>query len=793
MLLGKHWGKKVLAGLLCATMVLSMAACGGDTKDTETESASSQQESQSSEVADTGNKDTEKETQGSEDTEEFAIGNVKLDVTASEEAGNPLPFRVLTVDQIVAEMGTGWNLGNTMDGHSGHVPNETLWQDDKTTQELINAVHDLGFNTVRIPITWGKMINNDYSINDKWMSRVQDIVDYCMAQDMYVIINIHHDGADQSGWLNLATKDLPGLYEKFAGVWNTIATRFKDYDEHLIFESMNEVYSGFLKPDVEKLGFTYAEEYDNAVIMDLNQIFINTVRSTGSNNTQRYLSVPGRYTNIEIMTNEKYGFAMPADSVENRLFAAVHYYDWSFGMMESLATTEFKQTAIDTFVADIQKVVDKFTSKGIPVIMGEYGAVNKNNPAQRAYHNEIFNLVMQQAGVVPVYWDQGWYDRTQSPADYSFTLVDRKTYKSIEKEVTDALLRGFFASTGKTVADIIVSPTVTEISKVTLGEKNVTMTIGDVYKAQVTVAPENTNDVLLWKTDDYNVATVYNGQIYARGIGTATITAYSQSGSVKETIKVTVNPVTGDGKTSIAIAVVGGKYELEEGSYAFIDTRLTAADGIYVTYVSKNPEVVTVSKLGKLTAIAAGTTEVVVTSSDGVSKTIPVTVKEKEIKSGLRLALNVLFNDETLGCFNNEVGSVIEIKEDGQYTVTFDFAANASDATKGLGVTGLNNLTAIYIKDYDVTTGELTKSNLVSAYIKWDKIVVDGKELTITNSDMKSAIKASGIFDTNDPFNSWDGSAVEEVTSVNHVLNINMDNPQKVEVTFTISGLEFAE
>ena len=120
--------------------------------------------------------------------------------------------------------------------------NETLWQNDETTQALIDAVHDLGFNTVRIPVTWGTMINDeDYSINEKWISRVQDIVDYCIRQDMYVIINIHHDGADQSGWLRVGTDDLPALYEKFEGVWTTIANYFKDYDEHLIFFSPDEV------------------------------------------------------------------------------------------------------------------------------------------------------------------------------------------------------------------------------------------------------------------------------------------------------------------------------------------------------------------------------------------------------------------------------------------------------------------------------------------------------------------------------------------------------------------------
>ena len=233
MLLGKKWGKKLLAALLCTTMVLGMTACGGDPQSTETEK---QSETSSSEMAgNTQNTETEKESESETTTEDDGNGDVALDVTPSTEEGNPLPFRVLSANEMIAEMGTGWNLGNTMDGHSGHIPNETLWQDDKTTQALIDAVHDLGFNTVRIPITWGEMIEDDYSINDKWMSRVQDIVDYCIAQDMYVIINIHHDGADQSGWLDISTKDVEKLYEKFAGVWNSIATRFKDYDEHLIF------------------------------------------------------------------------------------------------------------------------------------------------------------------------------------------------------------------------------------------------------------------------------------------------------------------------------------------------------------------------------------------------------------------------------------------------------------------------------------------------------------------------------------------------------------------------------
>ena len=147
-----------------------------------------------------------------------------------------MPFREMTADEMVAEMGSGWNLGNTMDGHTGFTPNETLWQNVETTQALLKTVHDLGFNTVRVPVTWGTMIDdeNGYAINETWMSRVQDIVDYCVNMNMYVIINIHHDGAEQSGWLRVGADDQAPVQEKFEAVWRHIAERFKDYDEHVI-------------------------------------------------------------------------------------------------------------------------------------------------------------------------------------------------------------------------------------------------------------------------------------------------------------------------------------------------------------------------------------------------------------------------------------------------------------------------------------------------------------------------------------------------------------------------------
>lgn len=248
-------------------------------------------------------------------------------------------------------------------------------------------------------------------------------------------------------------------------------------------------------------------------------------------------------------------------------------------------------------------------------------------------------------------------------------------------------------------------------------------------------------------------------------------------------------------KTDTVITTRADSYTVVETETVAIEATLTtSATGISVTYTSENTDIATVSKYGKIRGIAAGTTRIIIASSDGVEKIVNVTVEKRVVEKVLRLALNVMWNDTALGCFNNETGEVLEITQDGQYTLTFDCAAMSAE-TAALGVTGLNNLTSIYIKDYDVTTAQQVRSNVVACQIRWDKIVVDGVELTITNGEFKDAMKSNGVFDTNDPFNAWDGSSVQEVSvdTENHVLNIDLDDPQVVSVTFTISGMTFAE
>lgn len=705
-----------------------------------------------------------------------------------------MPYRELSATEIVNEMGSGWNLGNTMDGHTGFTPNETLWQNVETTQALVKSVHDLGFNTIRIPVTWGTMIDDDnnYAIDEKWMSRVQDIVDYAVNMNMYAIVNIHHDGAEQSGWLRIAAEDLDPVKEKYEAVWRQIAERFKDYDEHVIFESMNEVTGP---------GQNLAE--DTALIMQFNQIFVDTVRSTGSNNAVRWLSVPGRYTNITNTTNPDNGFALPNDSVANRLFVAVHYYHWNFGMLENASLNVFDYASVPVLLEEFNQL-KVFKEQGIPVILGEYGAINKMNDDDRAYHLGIINRMCQHLGVVPVYWDQGWYDLTMTP-DFSYTLVDRATGEAVYPTVIAGMHRGLFLKGNDDLKDFPEDPVITPITDLGTASGTWTLHVGDVgYISLADVVDKNAyNDIVLWKSADECVATVnhdnsnidvWAGFVHATGIGQTVITAFSSEGGAVLEIPVEVRakeatiPVTD-------ITVEQESYVVTNGESFFLNAQKAPADSdAFLTYRSTDTDVITVSKIGKVVATGVGSAYVVITSSDGYSKVVPVTVEKAADVFEIQLALNVYFNDSDHSYFTNEYADSITVNGEGTYTLSFDCAKHLSDDAKAAGVTGLNNLTAIYIKDHAVTLGEAKKSPLVSCDIIYDKVVVDGKSYTVNMDAPKSALKASGIFDTNDPINSWDGSVISEVTVNNHVLNFSeIENPQKVEVTFTLSNMVFDE
>ncbi len=366
-------------------------------------------------------------------------------------------FTDMDQDSIVAAMGAGWNVGNQLEAASNGTPNETAWGNPVITKDLIQAVKDAGFNTVRVPISYLGYIGDKasgYKIDESWLARIKEVVDYAYDLDMYVIINMHGDGYNTvgGGWLlcNAPDNEQPAIKEKYEACWKQIANKFKDYDEHLIFESMNEEFDGEYHNPVKAY-------YEN--INAYNQIFVDTVRQTGSNNAKRWLLIPGWNTDIDY-TVGNYGFALPTDThrdssiTKNRIMVSVHYYaPWDFcGGGTSTSYSQWGKDsdpskrapwdADETYMAgQFKKVYDKFVKAGYPVIIGEYGCINKSsndteNTKFRAYYDKTLCEYAKQYGCVPVYWDNG-------AVSNSFGLFNRNTKTVVMPEIVEAIVSVF--------------------------------------------------------------------------------------------------------------------------------------------------------------------------------------------------------------------------------------------------------------------------------------------------------------------------------------------------------------
>ena len=449
-------------------------------------------------------------------------------------------FQDLNQQQITEAMGVGYNLGNSLEANDAGTPNETAWGNPKLTEQFVLAAKSAGFQSIRIPVSYLNKIddNNGYQIDSAWLDRVQEVVDYCVKNDMYAIVNMHGDGYTtiNGGWLLCGSSDQTKIREKYKACWQQIATRFKDYDEHLIFESMNEEFDG-------TYGDPNRTHYEN--INTYNQIFVDTVRQTGGNNDKRWLLIPGWNTDINYTVGD-YGFALPTDQYlssgvaagEKRIMISVHYYaPWEFCGTESQAVTQWGSKATDStkkaswgdesyMVSQFKKLKDKFVSQGYPVVIGEFGAINKSsidsqNTVCRADFYQKVCYYAKQNGLVPVAWDNGYN------GVYGFCLIDRSTNTVVHPEVVNAVMEIYRASS-----------TATGIS---LDKDRIIVSVGDAgVQLNASLTPADSQDLISWSSDDDTVATVSSsGLVTAVGAGSCTITA-SVAGGYKAECKVTV-------------------------------------------------------------------------------------------------------------------------------------------------------------------------------------------------------------------------------------------------------------
>jgi len=306
----------------------------------------------------------------------------------------------------------GWNLGNTMEPPCG----VGCWG-PPPTQALINAVTNAGFNTFRIPCAWDSHANQStYQIDPVYMAQVKQVVDWCIADNLYIIINDHWDG----GWLenNIGTSVDPTINAKMNSYWSQIATTFAGYNNHLLFAGANE-------PNV-----TTAAQM--STLMTYYNTFISAVRTTGGNNTSRWMVVQGPSTDIDTTYNLMN--TLPADPTPGRLMVEVHYYspwnfcgmssDQSYGNMfyfwgqayhsvsdPSRNANWGEEAYLD---AEFQKMTDKFVSQGIPVMIGEFGAMKRTSLsepdldlhlASRTYFHKYVADSARSHGMSPFFWD----------------------------------------------------------------------------------------------------------------------------------------------------------------------------------------------------------------------------------------------------------------------------------------------------------------------------------------------------------------------------------------------------
>ena len=342
--------------------------------------------------------------------------------------------------QIAASIRIGWNIGNAMEAIGG----ETAWENPQISNALIQAVKKAGFNAIRLPVSWDQYADQKTGrISAAWLARVKQVVQYCVDNDMVVLVNVHWDG----GWLerNVTSDKKDAVTAKQKAYWEQIATTLRDFDEHVMFASANE-------PGAPNARAT-------AVLMSYHQTFVDAVRATGGRNAYRVLVVQGPDTDID--KTVKLMRTLPADKVPGRMMAEIHFYaPYNFVMMDkdeswgnqayywgagNHSKTDAKHNPTfgeEDFVdAQFASLKRKFVDKGIPVVLGEFSAMRRKNltgdalalhlKSRNDYHTHVVKAAVAN-GVLPFYWDVGVTDG----------IFDRKTNLMRDRQTLDAVMAG---------------------------------------------------------------------------------------------------------------------------------------------------------------------------------------------------------------------------------------------------------------------------------------------------------------------------------------------------------------
>ena len=337
-----------------------------------------------------------------------------------------LDLQGMTSLELTWHMGNGINLGNTMEAY-GHkslgtgadpADYETLWGQPITTPEMILAMKAAGFDSIRIPVAWTNTMNyedGDYTISQAYLERVEEIVNYALAADMFVIINDHWDGGWWGMFGSASQETRQNAMELFTAMWTQIGLHFRDYSHRLIFEVANEELGTRLNEMSVALDSGYlSDDQTYRVTNQLNQKFVDLIRGQGGNNADRFLLVAGFNTDIARTLDDR--FQMPTDSARDKLLLSVHYYTpWSYCGADSVNRWGTEQEY--TTQNELLGALTKFTRQGYGIILGEYGVLPKADGSLK--HNSLdflanFHDNMELYGYVPMLWDtSSFFIRTE--------------------------------------------------------------------------------------------------------------------------------------------------------------------------------------------------------------------------------------------------------------------------------------------------------------------------------------------------------------------------------------------
>ncbi len=341
-----------------------------------------------------------------------------------------------TGKEAAEEFGAGYNIGNAFDSIDSSKPTmmnepldrlETAWGNPVINEDYIKGIKKAGFGAVRLPVTWGKAADSEGNVRKDYLDRIQEVVDMILEEDMYCIINVHHDtGSD--GWIRASDSSFGKYGDRFGKIWEQVAEKFKDYGEKLLFECMNET--------LNDNGEWYTDKKaDFDAIKKWQKVFVDTVRASGGNNEQRnlILSTYAASSSSGIIN----AFELPSKVEPEHIVLEVHNYDpqgfsWrdvGYDTERSSWGTSQDKKQVDDFLYTLSKKAD---SLGVGAIVGEFGSVDKSNESERAKQAEYMYKNAHKYGVAVFWWDNG--------SANDFRIFDRTNGKATMPKIVKAIV-----------------------------------------------------------------------------------------------------------------------------------------------------------------------------------------------------------------------------------------------------------------------------------------------------------------------------------------------------------------